>query len=31
MTDYKYPLHPYHEIKDLKDMLDQSARTFPTM
>lgn len=29
MTDYKYPLHPYHEITDLKDMLDQAAENFP--
>jgi long-chain acyl-CoA synthetase len=29
MTDYKYPLHPYHEIRDLKDMLDQAAESYP--
>jgi len=29
MTDYKYPLHPYHKITDLKDMLDQAAGKHP--
>lgn len=29
MLDYKYPLHPYHEIRDLKDMLDKSVQAYP--
>ena len=29
MTDYKYPLHPYHKITDLKDMLEQSHQKHP--
>lgn len=29
MTDYKYPLHPYTEITDLKDLLEQSYANFP--
>ncbi len=28
ILDYKYPLHPYHEIRDLKDMLEQSLAAF---
>lgn len=29
MTDYKYPLHPYTEITDLKDLLEQSYANYP--
>lgn len=29
MLNYKYPLHPYHQIRDLKDMLDQSLESYP--
>ncbi|MDD4324361.1 MAG: AMP-binding protein [Eubacteriales bacterium] len=29
MTDYKYPLHPYKKISDLKDMMDKSLENYP--
>ena len=29
MTDYKYPLHPFTKITDLKDMTEQAFQKFP--
>ncbi len=29
MTDYKYPLHPYTEVLDLKELMENSYREFP--